>query len=334
MTTQTPRQLAKDLLQGNPPSRPLVVPIVFSLGAKIENLSLRAFLDNPTKISNTLRQIRTHLPTDGVSCYFDPYLELEVLGVAADWDSTNQTRTIHWPEQPRKGELPPGLRSPEEAVESPRVRVAIEVIRRLNSLLRYEPLLMAGVTGPFTLAARLAQLDAGEVSRGGEPPESALDLAAGVIRKISSAFVEAGANLIFIREEILPNLSPGKCQAWASLLAPVFNIIRFYQSLPVLQLASERSHAENMDVILEQSLDAILCTTSADFATRAANHAACPMYGLALSLEEPQTTPSAGEFRPINSKRKPALLTTGSDVPVATDLKRLMMRFEWVSRQI
>src|SRR5271154_2599898 len=94
----TPRQIAKFILQGAAPERPLIVPIVFALGAKIENLSLRAYLENPTKISNALRQIRTHLRTDGVSCYFDPLLEMEALGIRSEWDAANQTRTIVYPE--------------------------------------------------------------------------------------------------------------------------------------------------------------------------------------------------------------------------------------------
>src|ERR1700757_5070283 len=126
--------MMKSLLQGNPQPRPLIVPIVLSLGAKIENLSFQAYLDNPTKISNALRQIRTQLRTDGVSCYFDPLLEMEALGGAPQWDEANQTRSIRWLESAQKGELPERLRSPEEAANSPRVRVAVEVIRRLNSL--------------------------------------------------------------------------------------------------------------------------------------------------------------------------------------------------------
>ena len=240
----TPRQMIKGLLQGNRQARPLIVPIVFALGARIENLSFRAYLDNPTKISNALRQIRTQLRTDGVSCYFDPLLETEALGGTAQWDESNQTRSIRWPESAQKGELPARLRSPEEVANNQRVRAAVEVIRRLNSLLRDEPLLMAGVCGPFTLAGQLTEIEPGEMRQGQEPSESALEVAATAITKIASAFVEAGANLIFIREDVLPSLSPDKCRNWASLLAPLFNIVRFYEALPVLQISGESATAD------------------------------------------------------------------------------------------
>ena len=80
----TPRDALKGLLQGILPARPLFLPIVFALGAKIENPPLPAYLTNPTKITNAQRQIRTRLRSDGVSCYFDPNLEAEALGATIE----------------------------------------------------------------------------------------------------------------------------------------------------------------------------------------------------------------------------------------------------------
>src|SRR6266436_8908220 len=155
----TPRQMAKGLLSGIVPSRPLFLPIVFSLGAKVENVPLGTFLGNPTKISSALRQMRTHLRSDGVACYFDPYLEVEALAATLQRISDDRAPTIHWPRPARMGELPEGLRSPEEAANSGRVPVAVEVIRRMNALPNRDFLLMAGVTGPLTLAAQLTELE-------------------------------------------------------------------------------------------------------------------------------------------------------------------------------
>src|SRR6185437_10228313 len=173
----TPRQMVKDLLQGIAPPRPLFLPIVFSLGARVENLPLRAFLSNPTKITNALRQIRGRLPADGITCYFDPCLEVEALGGALRWQSEDQPPAVCWPASVRKGELPRGLRSPEDAVKAGRIPTATEVIRRLNSLFRDDTLLMAGVSGPFTLAASLLQIGEQEWVDN-DVSSSALDLAA------------------------------------------------------------------------------------------------------------------------------------------------------------
>ena len=152
-----PRQAVRGLLQSIAPARPLFLPIVFSLGARIENISLRNFLTNPTKISNALRQIRTHLRSDGITCYFDPYLEAEALGGVLDWESDARRPSLRWPQPSHDGELPEGLCAPDETAKRGRVPIAIEVIRRLKPLVRDDFLLVAGVTGPLTLAAQLAQ---------------------------------------------------------------------------------------------------------------------------------------------------------------------------------
>src|SRR3984893_16758198 len=110
----TPHQILRDLLHGSTAFRSLFVPIVFALGARIENLSLRTFLANPTKISNSLRQTRPHLRSDGVSCYFDPLVEAEPLGATLEWRSDNEPPNLQWSSVHEPGQLPGGLRSPEE----------------------------------------------------------------------------------------------------------------------------------------------------------------------------------------------------------------------------
>src|SRR6267143_2939548 len=177
----TPRQIAKALLEGIVPPRPLFLPIVFSIGAKLENVPLGAFLSNPTKISSSLRQIRSHLRSDGVACYFDPCLEVEALGATLERVNDDQPPIIHWPLPAKKGELPEGLCSPEEATKSGRVPVAAEVIRRMNALPNRDFLLMAGVTGPLTLAARITQLEHEGTLRTEDLSDAAQELVAAVV---------------------------------------------------------------------------------------------------------------------------------------------------------
>ena len=232
----TPRDALKGLLQGIVPARPLFLPIVFALGAKIENTPLPAYLTNPTKITNAQRQIHTRLRSDGVSCYFDPNLEAEALGAIISRSANDDPPTSHWRSN---------LRTPEEAANHPRVKVATEVIQRLKSLLRDEPLLQAGVNGPFTVAAQLAQQTGRESINREDLPEAAIELAAATITQIATKLAEAGAQVIFIREEILPTLTTQTAEAWSATLAPAINIIRFYQALPVLQITSPQAFAEN-----------------------------------------------------------------------------------------
>ena len=334
----TPRQMAKGLLNGVAPPRPLFLPIVFSLGSKVENVSLDAFLRNPTKISNSLRQMRNPLRADGVACYFDPYLEVEALGATLERISDDQAPTIHWPGSARGGELPEGLRSPEEAVRSGRVPVAGEVLRRMNSLPNREFLLMAGVTGPLTLAARITRLENQEIVKIEDLAEAAMELAASVVTETASTFLEAGADVIFIQEGILPDFSAESCDGWASLLAPTINVARFYEAIPVLLFPPSPFSHQNWELICRQHWECVSCLPEAVLASGRredliATEAA--LLGVALPLEEFRSEGGCGittvqEIQTLIAKLRPSIVTTDGDVPVTTEMKQLIKVFEGV----
>jgi hypothetical protein len=333
-----PRQAVKELLQGVASSRALFLPIVFSLGARIENLPLRNFLSNPTKISNALRQIRTHLRSDGVTCYFDPFLEAEALGGALDWDAQGQQATLRWPLPGEHGKLPGGLRSPDEAAKSGRVPVAVEVIARLKSLVHGQSLLMADVTGPFTLAALLTQMDIASGNLDRVPVAAAMDLAGEVTAAVARAFVEAGAEVIFIREQVLPTLTAESAAEWAARLATTINIIRFYEALPVLLLTRQEVTAANSSLIAGQTWDCILCSeTYSRSAHGLGSFAALGPSRLGVALPptvfDSDTLNPEGAARPISLAildLHPAVITTAGDVSANADLKRLNTLWEEV----
>jgi hypothetical protein len=326
-----PHEILRDLVHGGAPSRPLFVPIVFALGARIENLSLRAFLANPTKISNSLRQIRPHLRSDGVSCYFDPLLEAEALGGTLEWRSDIELPALSWPSAGGRDQLPDGLRSPEEMLKSGRLPVALEVIRRLKALLRDEVLVMAGVSGPFALASRLTDFYGDDHQPGMDLPDSALEVATSAVAQASKAFAEAGANLLFLREERLPTMPAGSSGDWESMLAPIFNIIRFYQAQPVLQVADEHVLTDNPEAVLQLAQGCTVCVplqAIENLPKEKSSDLRSAKLGISLPVAafQPDQPVDPG-FHPrlaqLISDLRPAMVTTISDVPAATDLKRL-----------
>lgn len=333
MNQSTPREILKSILQGNAPERPLVLPIVFALGAKIENLPLSAYLENPTKITNALRQIRRRLRTDGVSCYFDPLLEVEAFGFSIRAED-NHVRTSSWLEPTTPGKLPAGLRTPEAAAASPRVKLAGDVIRRLKSLVREDALMMAGVSGPVTLAKRLTQVAPNRLFPDDQSLDiwPALDLAGEGIMRIASALVEAGADVIFITENFLPVISPELWGKLQSLLGPVFNVIRFYEALPILQLPGGPQIDANVQTILDEPCEAVLCSPSVEFADKAARHEEPMPFGFSLPAELLETDNASRDAFQLPEGVTPVLLTTNGDVPVTTDLKRLMNELEIFAR--
>ena len=327
----TPRQIAKGLLNGISPSRPLFLPIVFSLGAKVENVPLVSFRENPTKISSSLRQMQRHLQLDGVSCYFDFYLEVEALGAKVERREDLEPALVHWPGPILPGGLPKVLCSPEEAAQKGRVPVATEVLRRMNVIPNRDFLLMAGVNGPMTLASQIVQREGNEKVRFEDLSGSVQDYAASVVTQIASAFLEAGSDLIIIQEQILPSLSSQSCEEWADLLAPTINVIRFYEALPVLQVSPMRSVLQNWDAIIQQRWDCVVSLPFEALASREAEGSAPTnkvTIGISLTQETFGPEGSEGEeilpiLKPVVSRLRPALLTTSGDVPAMTEMKRV-----------
>ena len=306
---QTPRQMAKGLLNGTAPPRPLFLPIVFSLGAKVENVPLDAFLSNPAKISSALRQMRGPLGADGVICYCDPYLEVE--GVETDANSGP-------------------------------VRAGAEVLRRMNAIPNRDFLLMACVTGPLTVATRVTQLKRKGELRSEGLAEETREVAASSVTQVASTLVEAGADLIFIHEEMAPGESGDGFESWAESLAPVINIVRFYEALPVLHLNGIRSIRENWDAIFQRQWD---CVVSLPFEVllpeggAGAKKANGASLGITLPLEAFGSGRSVGHdlgqlVQPMISELRPALVTTAGDVPGTTDMKVLSKVFGEVTRAL
>jgi hypothetical protein len=328
----TARQIAKGLLNGISPPRPLFLPILFSLGAKVENVPLASFRENPTKIASALRQMQGHLRLDGVSCYFDPYLEIEALGAKLERREDPGDVLVRWAGPIHSGEMPESLCSPDEAVQRGRVPVATEVLRRMKALPNREFLLMTGVNGPVTLAKQIAQREGNGKLRFGDISTSVQDYAASVITQTASAFLEAGADLIIIQEELPPAFSAEDCEGWANQVAPTINVIRFYEALPVLQVCPPRSVVQNWDPIVQQRWDCVVSLPLEALASRVAGGSPPTnkvTMGISLSPETFGPEGSDGEeilpiLKPIVSRLRPAVLTTGGDVPAMTEMKRLV----------
>jgi hypothetical protein len=248
--------MIRALLQGDLLPRPLLLPIVFSLGARLENLSLRAFLANATRIANSQRQIRNVLGLDGVTCYFDPCLEAEAFGCEVAWSPDEMSCELRPPGN--AADLRERLRAPEEIAGQGRIPVACDVLRRLKMMLPGEPALMAGVSGPCALAGRLV----GDARDADASLHEVVEFAAKSTASVCTSFLESGANVIFIRED---NASIQDYRHWAELLSPIVNVIRFYEALPVLLMGD--APPEAAIAALEAGCEGVICPRPIDLAS-------------------------------------------------------------------
>jgi uroporphyrinogen decarboxylase-like protein len=317
----TPREIVEELVRGNPPPRPLFAPVVFSLGAKLENLPLASFLRNATKITSAARQIRAHLGADGFCCYFDPFIEVEALGATLDWAATSPAPVVRWSDEPTGGKLSSDLRAPDDAAKSARIGVAVDVVRRIKSLVRDGSIVFAGVTGPWTLADRLSRAS---VDGSDEIAADALEIAGTMTRLVSQSFVDAGADLILVQEDAVP-LSPPAFDWWMARLSSTVNLVRFYQALPALVLTQTRVPSED-DLTALQRSECIVCPREGSVLALNARTNADASRGVAVSsemLEVGDDEAFEASVRNVLSAARPAVLTTTGDAVSDRAVKRL-----------
>jgi uroporphyrinogen-III decarboxylase len=318
----TPRGMIKALLKGELPARPLLMPTIFSLGSRLEGLPLRDFQRNPTKIANALRQIHKALKVDGLACYFDPFLEVEALGGTLDWLPNGSATLADCPYAGLDdlGKLP----SPEQVIQKGRIRVAADVLHRMRMMLHDDPALMAGVTGPLTLARQLL----GEAS--GEIPLELLQYASEVSAAICRNFLESGADVIFLTESSLPQMSRESWEFWASLLDPIINVIRFYESLPVLLLKDGSGPREDLWPMLARDWSCALCPAVAGAETAIEQYRMAERTALGIAVPTSfgwrtmsETGTSVITISQVLREEKAVLLISSGDLPSGSDLKQL-----------
>ena len=314
-----PRAVMKALLQDSRPPRPLVLPLIFSWGARVENITRKAYLSDPTKIVSGVRQLWKHMPADSITCYFDPLLEAEALGAAVSWSSDGASAHLE-PKPLAAHGLPDGLRSPDEAASAGRVPVAVEVLKRLKIQLREGPLRMVGLTGPLTLATDLRGAHAEP------PPPAAVDACGAAITAIARTLLEAGAEVLLIHEPASA-ADAGTHEAALSQLETVVNIARFYEALPVL-LAPESGDRPRFQFAAEIASRGLGCVACIEWQGQAPENAPSGKWGMAL----PMTTDGAEHATAPESRQalldavlhtRPAVITTAGEVPMTAQWKNL-----------
>jgi hypothetical protein len=203
----------------------IFVPLIFSFGAVLEDLPLEEFLENTTKLSNTLRTIQNYFKVDGVVCYGDTTILAESLGCRLSKDRyPPEVKPL--PEVPTQSD---NLLA--QMLRGTRVGTATEVTKRLNILLP-DVILLCLVPGPLTLAAQLAGKDISEILGEGE----FLSLASRASLNFVKALGDAGIDVVIVREAMLPSLDGDSAKVVGRCYTPLWNTAKFYGLSPLLML--------------------------------------------------------------------------------------------------
>jgi hypothetical protein len=319
MLQQTPRSVVKALLRGEQAVRPLLMPLTFALASRIDNLARENFVVNPTKIVTALRQIRSTLKLDGVTCYFDPYLETEALGGKVVWGTEGPKLTVP-PQFAQIEDLRARCGRGDEIVDRGRIPIAADVLKRLRTLLNDEPALMVGVTGPLKLAAQLAG------TQGTILPGELIQFAAEIVAAVAKYYVEAGADVVLLRETLPASSDVKAWESWVNLLDPLINVARFYEALTVLLLDEAVSRSQ-VSKLLDGGWECAICVPAA-LVTEFASRGTMQRLGIAFPVTSFESTAGhsgvdIAAIRDTIEQVRPVLVTTAGDLPPNADLKQV-----------
>ena len=216
-TGPTARARGRLLVRGQSIAPALFVPLFHAVACQIESLAARDFLDDAGKLARGLGTLRDAVPNDALVCCCSAGIEAEAAGAELSW-KVYPPRVVSAPE--REVAI-------AEMSRSPRLAAALEATRRLSATARGEPLLVAALTGPATLAAQL----------GGDDSARSIERAGAIGVDLAGQFCRAGASLIVLLEESVPG-SRENLALWRSTLSPILKVARFYQALAVVVSAT------------------------------------------------------------------------------------------------
>lgn len=247
-----PKVAFRNTLQIMNVSRPVFVPFVYGLAAKIGQVPLREMLSNATYYAHSLEVAYKLFKYDAIINNFDSSIEAEACGCELEWGGDYEAPVVTgW-----------GSCELETAglERSSRVPVLIEATKRLVTSLGKEIAVIGVVTGPCSLAKNLAGHAVPDRDR---EIEEFISLAGRLLTKLTSSLCELRIDAVFVREDLL---GAGYWEElmllnkpYAAVYATLFNLVRYYNSYPVLIVKDFRLEViEDLYKILRPS-GVILC---------------------------------------------------------------------------
>ncbi len=218
----TPKARARAILRSGTkrPAVSLFAPCAHALAARVESLSPYEFATSPQKLTNGVTALRESLEIDSVTVACGAGIEAEALGATADWTSGVPVMGGSIEAAALGGDD-----LEERLARGQRFATSLEAARRLAGA-RGEPLIVAGLTGPFALVRELRALGAPLATDDSE----ALATTGRIVLEEARAFLKAGCNAVVLVEPALD----GAPAAWNDCVGTVVKLARFFEALPLL----------------------------------------------------------------------------------------------------
>jgi hypothetical protein len=179
------RKRAQAIAQGRGAGERLVLPLAFDTAANISARPLDEFRHDPTQLANGLLELHRAIGSDGICCALGGEHE-SAAGGPLDVAALCASGT--------------------------RVAASLEACRRLRATLGDGAALLAGITGPATLATQFG---------------TDFATAATAFTALVKCYCDAGCDLVVVFEDSTPQ----DAEAWSDALKTAGNIARFHRAL-------------------------------------------------------------------------------------------------------
>jgi len=216
-----PKVVFRNTLKLANADRPVFVPFVYGLAAKISQLPLQEILSDATYYTHSLEEAYELLKYDGIVNNFDSTLEAETFGCELEWSGDYVAPRTTGCSQFELREV-----NPEE---SSRIPILLETTKRVVMSQCKEAAVIAVLTGPCSLVKAIA---------GDHVTEDAISLAGKLLAKLTRSLCELKIDALFFREDPLGTEYPAELlsrnKPYAAVYATLFNLIKYYNCYPVL----------------------------------------------------------------------------------------------------
>ena len=209
--------------------RPVFIPFVYGLAARISQITLRDMVHDPTYFANSLEAACKLFKYDGITNAFDSSIEAEACGCELSWVGNYEIPIV------TKG-CNLNLQASDDLTRNGRIPILIEVTKRLGISMGKEVAIIGVVTGPLSLTKKLVVGFEESSGLDSHDPEiqKAINLSGDLLKRFIKGLCELKIDAVFIREELpganfFANLKP-----FEETYTMLFNIIRFYNSYPLL----------------------------------------------------------------------------------------------------
>jgi hypothetical protein len=227
------RDAFKSTLQVRHTGRPVFVPFIYGLAARIEQVELADMVLDPTYYANLLEGAHNLLKSDAIITNFDPSLEAEIFGGQVDWKSQYELpEVIGW----SRCEL--GAASLES---SQRIPIMLEATRRLVQTRGKEVAIVGVISGPCSLARMVA--DHAQLDKGYQI-EDIISLTGNQLTKLTRSLCDTKVDAIIIREDLLGGTYREELlsqdRSYTGVYTTMFNVMKFYNVAALVMVEEQR----------------------------------------------------------------------------------------------